>query len=249
MMRNYTELRYEFIKWKNKINNVNRYYTRTPLLNLLWENKVLLESRVRQGEHFFRGRIFNIDDVVPTNREYIKWVDEKREAFQGYDKKASGAPPKRNATEGRLNGNGISFLYTCSEAKTVIYELRPTKNEKISIAEFVTKKDLVFADLTTFKSSRIADQRLADLIRLIAEEFSIPHYAGHNYSFTQYLAGQFMDMGFDGVIFKSSLDPNGENLVFFNPNDCEAINSNLFIIDDILINFTPISRLDFQHFD
>ena len=87
------------------------------------------------------------------------------------------------------------------------------------------------------------------MLRLIAEEFSTPHYAGHNYSFTQYLAGQFMDMGFDGIVFASSLDPDGENYVFFNPKNCEAINSRLFIVDNISIEYSPILRADFQHFD
>ena len=74
-------------------------------------------------------------------------------------------------------------------------------------------------------------------------------YAGHNYSFTQYLAGQFMDMGFDGVIFGSSLDSKGENFVFFYPKDCIAINSRLFMVDDISIKYSSISRLDFKYFD
>ena len=95
------------------------------------------------------------------------------------------------------------------------------------------QEDLVFADLTRYKSNEITNQQFSDLIRLIADEFSTPHYAGHNYSFTQYLAGQFMDMGFDGVIFGSSLDSKGENFVFFYPKDCIAINSRLFMVDDI----------------
>lgn len=202
-----------------------------------------------QGDRFFRGRVFNIDEVAPTNDKYIKWVDSREEVFQGYDKNSSGAPPRNSATEGRLNGKGISFLYTCKNETTVIYELRPTKNEKVSIAEFAVKRDLVFADLTIYKSNEITNQQFSDLIRLIADEFSTPHYAGHNYSFTQYLAGQFMDMGFDGVIFGSSLDPKGENFVFFYPKDCVAINSRLFLVENIYINYSSISRLDFQHFD
>lgn len=248
-MKNYIQLSHEFVKWKHKVNNINRYYTNTPLLDLLWDNKDFLEYNVPRGESFFRGRIFDLDDVVSTNNEYINWVDSREEIFQGYDKKASGAPPRKSAAEGRLNGQGISFLYTCNNERTVIYELRPTRNEKISIAEFLTKKDLVFADLTIFNSNKIANQEFSDLLRLIAKEFSTPHYAGHNYSFTQYLAGQFMDMGFDGIIFASSLDPSGENFVFFYPKDCDAINSKLFMVDDISIDFSPISRLDFQHFD
>ena len=172
-MRTYTQLYYEFINWKNKVNNVNRYYTQTPLLDLLWDNKDRLEYRIPQGEHFFRGRIFNLDDIVSTNKEYINWVDAKESIFQGYDKKDSGAPPRKSASEGRLNGKGISFLYTCKSKRTVIFELRPTKNEKISIAEFSTKSSLVFADLTIFKSNRIENQRFSDLLRLIAEEFQL----------------------------------------------------------------------------
>ena len=248
-MRNYTQLHYEFSKWKHIVNNINRYHTRTPLLDLLWDNKSLLEYDVPKDELFFRGRVFNLDDIVSTNDEYIEWIESREKIFEGYDENASGAPPIRSATEGRLNGKGISFLYTCNNKKTVIYELRPTKNEKISIAEFITNQDLVFADLTRFKSNKIEDKRFSDLIRLIAEEFSTPHYAGHNYYFTQYLAGQFMDMGFDGIIFASSLDPNGENFVFFNPNKCEPIGSKLYIVDNISIEFSPISRRDFQYFD
>lgn len=248
-MRNYTQLHYEFSKWKHIVNNINRYHTRTPLLDLLWDNKSLLEYDVPKDELFFRGRVFNLDDIISTNDEYIEWIESREKIFEGYDENASGAPPIRSATEGRLNGKGISFLYTCNNKKTVIYELRPTKNEKISIAEFITKQDLVFADLTRFKSNKIEDQRFSDLIRLIAEEFSTPHYAGHNYYFTQYLAGQFMDMGFDGIIFASSLDPNGENFVFFNPKKCEPIGSKLYIVDNISIEFSPISRRDFQYFD
>jgi hypothetical protein len=248
-MKNYTQLSHEFIRWKDKVNNVNRYYTNTRLLDLLRNNRDLIEYRIPRGEPFFRGRIFNIDDVAPTNSKYENWIDDRNNIFEGYGKKDSGAPPRRNAAEGRLNGKGISFLYTCNSRTTVIYELRPTRDEKVSIAEFVTERDVVFADLTRFKSNRIEDQRLSDLLMLIADEFSTPHYAGHNYSFTQYLAGQFMDMGFDGIIFRSSLDPNGDNYVFFYPQDCVAINSRLFIVDSISIDYSPISRIDFQYFD
>ena len=47
-------------------------------------------------------------------------------------------------------------------------------------------------------------------------------------------------MGFDGVIFGSSLDSKGENFVFFYPKDCIAINSRLFMVDDISIKYSSI---------
>ena len=130
----------------------------------------------------------------------------------------------------------MSFLYTCNNVETVIYELRPTRDERISIAEFVTKKDLIFADLTKNKLKNIQNATLYDLLNNISNEFSTPHYAGHNYWFTQYLAGQFINMGFDGIIFESSLNPKGENFVFFYPSDCEALRSKLYEVNDIFIS-------------
>ena len=49
-------------------------------------------------------------------------------------------------------------------------------------------------------------------------------------------------MGFDGVLFKSSLYPEGDNLVFFYPEDCSAINSRLYKVDKIAISFEGITR-------
>ena len=79
---------------------------------------------------------------------------------------------------------------------------------------------------------------------LIANEFATPHYAGHNYAFTQYLTGQFMNMGFAGVIFDSSINLSGKNYVFFPTEDCKAINSRLYIVNKISILSDQINRRD-----
>lgn len=250
-INNLKELSYEFLKWKNKVNKVNRYYE-SKLLDLLYDNRELFVYEILKGSNFFRGRIFDIEEVVSTNNQYEEWRNDALTDFQGYSKNDSGAPPAKYAIENRLNGKGISYLYTCKDVNTVVYELRPTINEKISIAEFVTKKDLLFADLTNIKANQMErdmeSQLLTDLLRKIAEEFSIPHNIGHNYSFTQYLAGHFANMGFDGIIFKSSLDSKGENYVFFNPKDCEAIRSDLYIVNDIFISHKQIARNDIKYY-
>ena len=247
LMKNMKELTVAFNKWKNTINKVNRFDNKSTLLDLLYHNADLFEEVIPAGCMFYRGRVFNLDDIAPTNEKYINWIETSKGPFQGYDRKECGAPPKSSAKEGRLNGAGIPFLYTCSDTTTVIYELRPTKNEKISIAKFVTKKNLILADLTKQKSYQIENHMLSDLLSKIAEEFSTPHYAGHDYYFTQFLAGQFMNLKFDGIIFDSSLNPNGKNFVFFKTNSCEAISSELYIVDNINIDYTHIARKDFEY--
>lgn len=242
-MINFSELNHEFIRWKRTVNKKNRYFTHTKLLDLLYKYNPLFSYEVRRDDKFYRGRIFNLDDVL-DNHQYFEWVDSNDKVFQGYSKEDSGAPSPNLAAEGRLNAKGVSFLYTCNNETTVVFELRPTREEVVSIATFIVNKNCRFADLTRYKSNKITDARLSDLLSLIADEFSTPHYAGHNYAFTQYLAGHFMNMGFEGIIFESSLNPGGENFVFFNPNDCEAMSSRLFMVDDISIQFNPISRKD-----
>ena len=233
-MRNFTELERKFKKWKNKVNKTNRYYDKSELLTMLYKYKKSFSFDVLQGDRFYRGRIFNLDDVVSNNKQYKEWLNSY-DVFQGYNQKDSGTPPAKFASEGRLNAKGISFLYTCRDVNTVIYEVRPTRFDVVSVAEGVAQSDLIFADLTYCKAEEITGYCLADLIGLIADEFATPHYAGHNYAFTQYLAGHFMNMGFDGVIFESSLNPKGENFVFFYPNDCKFESSKLFKVDEITI--------------
>ena len=241
-MREYSKVKHDFLIWRKIVNNNNRYYIGTPLLKYLEDNKSSLKYEVQTENVFYRGRVFNLDDVVSNDDEFSKWLYSDDDVFQGYNANESGAPPAKIAKEGRLNGNGIPFLYTSSNIKTAISELRPTRKEIISVAEFIAKRDVLFADLTHSKSSLIGNVDVSELVWLIANEFATPHYAGHNYAFTQYLAGHFMNMGFQGVIFDSSLNPQGKNFVFFDPNDCKAISSHLYVVRDINISSHPITR-------
>ena len=49
-------------------------------------------------------------------------------------------------------------------------------------------------------------------------------------------------MDFDGVVFESSLNPNGKNYIFFYPEDCEITESYLMKVNNIEINFEPTTR-------
>ena len=239
------KVRSDFYKWKKIVNEFNRFDIRNPFLSMLEDNRRLFSCRIDRDSSFFRGRIFNLDEVISNENEFIKFTESNEKIFQGYDEDKSGAPPHELAEEGRLNCKGISFLYTCNNPTTVIYELRPIKHERISIAEFITRRELNFADLRKNISRKSLDNEiLSYLLSRIGEEFSRPHYLGHNYWFTQYLAGQFINMRFDGVVFKSSLHPEGDVVVFFYPEDCVAINSRLYEVDKISISYKSLLRSD-----
>lgn len=237
------KVRTDFFRWKELVTNFNRFDTEHSLLNVLIENRGAISCGIREGTRIFRGRIYSRDKILSSDDQLVKFIEEESRDFEGFNAEESGAPPKEFATEGRLNCAGISFLYTCSDPKTVVYELRPIKNEYISIAELSTNRRLRFADLRKGAFSKFRDNDLLQqLTLLIAVEFSRPHYQGHNYWFTQYLAGQFINMGFDGVVFSSSLYPEGDNLVFFYPEQCDVLNSRLYKVDKISISFDSITR-------
>ncbi len=239
------KIRADFRGWKHEVQTFNRFDNQSYFLPVLQDNASLFLTTVQRGTSFYRGRIFKLDDVVKTEAEYLDFINSNEKIFEGYDKDLSGAPSAGSATEGRLNCMGVAFLYTGDDPKTVVYELRPIKRELISIAEFVTERTLKMADLRRQPMRKIREQEaLYVLLSEIARDFSRPHYSGHRYWFTQYLAGQFINMGFDGVIFDSSIYPDGHNVVFFYPEDCRAINSHLYQVDKISITFDRISRRD-----
>jgi len=233
----------KFQKWKQRVNDVSRFDNKNKLMTLLYDNVDLLSLQIEKGSKFFRGRIFDFYSKCSTESKYIKWLQEDTGFFDGLPKGECGAPPNVNSSEGRLNPKGISFLYTCSNEQTVVYELRPTKQEIISISIFETKKELIFADLTK-KQIHCEGTDFEALLRCIVQEFAIPHRLGHTYYFTQYLAGQFVNMGFDGIVFDSSLIDGGKNYVFFNPKNVEAKNSYLCEVGQIYIDYFKTSRLN-----
>jgi len=51
-----------------------------------------------------------------------------------------GAPPNEKVSDGRGNPKGISYLYTANSIETAIYEVRPYLEDKITVAEGITKK-------------------------------------------------------------------------------------------------------------
>ena len=233
----------DFFLWRNTVNTRNRFDINNPFLKML-DNKVDLYKVYLNSDYtLYRGRIFNINELVNNDQQMNSFLNYQG-PFQGYSAIDSGAPPAEKTTEGRLNCKGIPYLYTSDSIKTAVYELHPICREMISIAECIPKKELLFADCTQYssKSVRDYDLPLSWLLKEISVEFSRPHYNWRNYWFTQYLAGLFYNMGFDCVVFESSLNNNGKNYVFFHPEDCKIVKSTLIKVNSIDITYKETDR-------
>ena len=71
--------------------------------------------------------------------------------FEGFkiSSQTMGAPPPDKAPTNRMSPVGIPLFYGCSDPKTTIKEIKPVeKKKKYIIGKWLTKKDLLFLDLS-----------------------------------------------------------------------------------------------------
>lgn len=142
-----------------------------------------------------------------------------------------GAPPKGIASHGRANPPGIPYLYLGSAHETAIAEVRPHTGEKATVANFQLQPGLKLVDLRDPRrlvspfvfgdEDQIASLR-SDIpfIERLGQELTqpvLPHRAAIDYVPSQYLCEFIKKLGYDGVIYRSSVS-TGMNLALFDPS-------------------------------
>lgn len=196
-------------------------------LRLLADTAKKRVTTIARGSEFFRAR------------KGIVWVEEEfgGENPEPYSKVEMGSPPPHIAKEGRLNPAGIPYLYLASDIETTIAEVRPWIGLEISVARFETTRELRTVDTRhdepheielvpgkedlydlrdpTSYSAEEKEQHIWGDINSAFSEPTSPHDSHLTYLPTQYLAELLKMKGYDGVIYKSSLNPSGYNLTLF----------------------------------
>lgn len=168
----------------------------------------------------------------------------KEQEFQGYSKSNSTAPPNEYASNGRLNPEKISYLYTAYDVETAIFEVKPLIGQMVSVAKLKSNKTLDILDLTKVFPMEQFDcndtkQERKSLLQVISEEFAKPNYGdSFKYLPTQYLTNYVKEIKkLDGILFWSSLHKGGKNLVVFDSDTCEVISSEIFCVEDMKIKY------------
>ncbi len=135
-----------------------------------------------------------------------------------------GAPPSLAAKDGRINPHGISYLYLANSVETAIAEARPWVGADVSVGYFRllrdqklinTSKDKQFTLLPFLGREYSEQEKEQGVWGGINESFSrpvSPQESSRHYVPTQYLGEVFKTHGFDGVLYKSSLNDNGYNV-------------------------------------
>lgn len=162
-----------------------------------------------------------------------------------------GAPPVGVATSGRVNRPGVSYLYLASDSYTATAEIRPHPGELVSVGCFDICKSLQVVDLRAHDLRKLwrSDDELEMLELIIAMEkmFSTaaPPSNRGPYTTTQFLGEIFRRLDFDGVIFRSTVGP-GENLVIFDPAGASWVDGSSHAVDVKRVNY---ELTDVQLFD
>ena len=201
-------------QFSDEIRTRNRYFPQTVPDRQTLEN-VLLGSveRVEKDVGLYRARVVE-SFVLPTAAEM-------------------GAPPASKAKAGRANPIGIPHLYLSFALETSIYETRVANHTRVAIGTFHPVRDLDvlnladieppdFFDIDIDQPDAVAEQvrrvlfhryltALGDELRKPVRTTDQPT----DYIPTQYLCELAKSLGLDGVLYSSSLHPQGRNLVLF----------------------------------
>ena len=160
--------------------------------------------------------------------------------FYGFNAEDSFVPPKKATRDLRANYRYIPYLYSSNNPYIALTEVRPRLGSSVSISTISVNEDLRFLDFTSAdKPSKMTDAKVnlfSDLSALyskpVTDDDDIIDYIP-----TQYIAEYAKNLGYDGIIFKSSLVPeineanlDRYNVVVFNFDKCQVIKSNVLAV-------------------
>ena len=204
------------------------------------------EKTLSQGKEFYRARLGCQDLGYDVNgsRNIAPYEEEGLR------------PRKDGAVEGRANPKGIPVFYCELECPTAIGEMRPPQGAHVSWGRFYARRDLRLVDCAAFDECPTFEELLTFLnIEPDAREkervvwcqisaaFSEPvarQDDSADYIPTQILAEVFKREGFDGIIYRSAMCPNGNNVVICDLKDLVFIKSGLVKVNKVSLDLADI---------
>lgn len=203
---NHWEVLKEELKWKNRfVINIER------LQDLGWDGFFNTQFKLNKDVELFRARLHH------------------QSGLEVYEPKAMTCPPKESASGGRANPSGIPFLYLSDKPETVLYEVRASYLDELSVGTFQLNPEIdsiwivdFTEDISLFQpnSGSINKTIKGKLLRQkISNDLSKPmrrYDSELEYIPTQFIC-EFIKVftGAAGIRFNSSLHPNGNNIVLF----------------------------------
>ncbi len=204
----------ESIKWERRYVQDIDYLT----MELGWDEFFNTQFELDSTTKLFRARVHHESGMKPYNPENMM------------------CPEPKMVSGGRANPSGIPYLYLSDNTETVLYEVRASYLDELSIGEFQLNnihEQVKIVDFTEdtmlYQPGRINSTIKARLLRdKISLELSKPmrrYDTDIEYIPTQFIC-EFIKTftGANGIRFSSSLHPKGNNIVMFDQAIMECTN-------------------------
>lgn len=217
------------------------------LFNAEWETFVKV---IKHKNRFHLNGIINLKVLKDMLEFFSETIEQGKSYYRarlsnsiGYKPEEMGPPPAENATSGRANSQGIPCLYLSNNAETTLYEIRARVYDYVSVGEFILMKDIKLVNLNNltkvspFRIDNITQYAVnKPIFKKISEEITKPlrrNDSELDYLPTQYLTDYIKSLGYDGIIFNSTISPNGYNLAIFNIEKVECIKSEVIEVTSL----------------
>lgn len=216
-------------------------------------DELMFKNRYFLDEALDKDRLSVLLSHLTTNELPEVWYRARITTSEaGFTIDQMGAPPRELASHGRANPSGIPYLYLGSAPDTAIAEIRPHTGEVASVAEFNLQGPITAVDLRNPRelvspfllqdASEVGRMR-ADVpfLERLGSELTrpvLPRSAAIDYLPSQYLCEFIKKIGYDGVIYRSSVS-DGINLALFSPARAVANSSCLYDVQRVSVAVGP----------
>lgn len=196
-----------------------------------FSHKLKIENRFHaelfHGKHF-ESFLKGLENTIDANTQLYRarvWIHDR-----GYSKKEMGAPPPDKATAGRINPEGMSYLYLSADKDTTLYETRALIYDRVTIGKFKladSNQHLKIVDLTRIDQYILSESDDCTLyvvnknhLTSISKQISKAqrrYEKSIEYVPTQYICDFIKSKGYDGIKYASTVKEGGINYAIFNP--------------------------------
>lgn len=222
-----------WFKLKEQLKWEKRYFTNIEYLtdDLGWDSFFESKVVIKNEDIFYRGRLHRSADQDAFKDE---------EMF---------CPPKETSSAGRANPMGIPYLYLSDNKETILYEIRASYLDDVTVASFAIKQeieeDIIISDFTEnptlYHPNEVNKKIKSTLLKqLISRDLSKPmrrYDSELDYIPTQFIC-EFIKIftNVQGIKFRSSLHNLGNNLVIFDQSIMNCIAVKKVRVSKVVIN-------------
>lgn len=229
-----------------RLKTENHFDLENELKEILIPFKDIAATTIKSDQIFYRARTGYIE-----KKRSLDFDAEPAYHYAPYTGKDIGPPGPSIAGAGRANRFGVSFLYCATNEQTAIAEIRPHPGDRVSVGSFRLNREIKAYDLSKshllhfYRNDKLLDSFTAlNTLRVLINKTITPAERSH-YSVTQLISDCIRQLGFEAIMFKSTVG-SGKNIVVFNSRNTEYIenSSKIYLINKVDYHFSSEKMID-----